>query len=112
MADLPTSDLERIRAYCDERVPGELADQVRVEARAKGQSVTIVESRPPWRGERGPGWTEVRIAQLRHDARLGRWSLYWSDRNERWHRYEESYPGPIDAVLAELDRDPLGVFWG
>ena len=112
VSDLPRDELERIRDYCDQRVPGALADQVRVEARPKGRAVTIVESRPPWRGERGPAWIEVRIAQLRFDPALDEWTLYWSDRDERWHRFEEAYPGPLEEVLAVLESDPTGVFWG
>lgn len=112
MDDLPKDDVARILAYCAQRVPGELADQVRVEARPRGQSVTILEVRPPWRGEGGPDWVEVRIAQLRYNARLARWTLYWSDRNERWHLYEDAHPGKVDDVLTELDADPTGVFWG
>ncbi|HQU26521.1 MAG TPA: DUF3024 domain-containing protein [Acidimicrobiales bacterium] len=112
MSDLPHDELARITAYCDARVPGELSDQVRVEARAKGRSVTVYEYRPPWRGERGPAWAEVRIAQLRFDPALDEWTLFWSDRDERWHRFEEAPAGPLEEVLDALERDPTGVFWG
>lgn len=39
--------------------------------------------------------------------------LYWSDRNKRWHEDEGLAPVKnLDLILAELDRDPTGIYWG
>ncbi|MGH3645687.1 MAG: DUF3024 domain-containing protein [Micromonosporaceae bacterium] len=41
------------------------------------------------------------------------WTLYWCDRNERWHRYDLIDPSPtIVPLLDELDRDPTCIFFG
>jgi hypothetical protein len=40
------------------------------------------------------------------------WSLYWADRNDHWHRYDDLDPGPLDTVLNEIEADPTGIFWG
>jgi death-on-curing protein len=45
-------------------------------------------------------------------AAVRRWTLYWPDRNGRFHRYQDLPPGPIAALLDEIDGDPFGKFWG
>ena len=41
------------------------------------------------------------------------WSLYWRDRNLRFHTYDRLRPtGNVDQLLDEIDRDPTGIFWG
>jgi hypothetical protein len=53
------------------------------------------------------------IAQLRYDTAAGTWTLYWADRNRRWHRYDHLDPTPqLDDLLKEIDEDLLFMFWG
>jgi hypothetical protein len=41
------------------------------------------------------------------------WSLYWRDRNLRFYVYElVSATVNIEELLAEVDRDPIAIFWG
>jgi len=112
MADIPDLTIRQIERWCDKRVPARLRDEIRVECRRRGQSVTIVERRAPWSPDVGPDWTEQKIAQLRLDD-SGRWSVYWSDSAGRWRTYPDApradHPTPL---LAEIDRNPNGVFWG
>ena len=78
-----------------------------------GTKVTIFECRPPWSQMIGPGWTRVTVAQLRFDPRGATWALYYADRNSRWHPYSGAAPTPdLDQLLAEIDSDPTGIFWG
>jgi hypothetical protein len=54
----------------------------------------------------------MRIAQLRFDPGSQTWSLFWADRNERWHRYDDLEPTVlISSLLEEIDDDPTGIFW-
>jgi Protein of unknown function (DUF3024) len=39
-------------------------------------------------------------------------SLYWADRNGRWHRYDDLDPGPVDSASSEIEADPTCIFWG
>ncbi len=75
--------------------------------------MTILERRAPWSSELGTEWTEQRVAQLRYDSDGGEWSVYWADRNGRWlpHPDVPQAKTPV-ALLAEIDRNPDGVFWG
>jgi hypothetical protein len=40
-------------------------------------------------------------------------TLYWRDRNLRFHRYDQLPPSPsIGDLLTEIERDPTAIFWG
>jgi hypothetical protein len=92
-------------------VPTQFHDQIRVEAIQRGNSVTIFESRPVSDVDLTE-WFKVRVAQLRYDSDSHRWSLYWPDRNGRWHRYDGLKPGPVGKLLDEIEADPTCIFWG
>ncbi len=106
-------DVAAIRRYCEQRVPPDALDEVRIEAEVAGRAVTVVECRGPWRENDGPEWTRRGIARLRYTAKQKTWMLYWSDRNQRWQKYDLIAPSAdVRALLDELDRDPTGIFWG
>jgi hypothetical protein len=88
-------------------------DQVRLEASVDGNAVTIVERRAPWRPDFGPEWTTGPVARLRYVHKYRHWTLFWRDRNERWHRYHLVQPtADVTFLLDEIERDPTGLFWG
>lgn len=98
-------------AFCDKRVPVEFRDRVWLEHSTRGNAITLTEVRPYWRvpGEH----TRADVARFRFRPKTGTWDLYWTDRNLRWHLYEDAPPSAyIRTLLAEVDRDPTGIFWG
>lgn len=113
---IPEPDLARVRRWVDARndeIPEHVRDQVRFEMDVAGRSLTILECRPPWRGDFGPEWTRFPIARLRYTKARNEWSLYWRDRNLRFHEYDLIRPSRhVDLLLAEIDRDPTAIFWG
>ena len=55
----------------------------------------------------------MKIAQLRYDGDTRRWTLYSAGSDERWHRYEFARPAAdIAPLLAALEEDAKGIFWG
>ena len=41
------------------------------------------------------------------------WTLYWRDRNSRFHRYDPIEPSAnVGALIDEIDYDPTGIFCG
>ena len=75
-----------MRRWCRQRVPEHLRDQVRV---------------------------NCDIARLRYTKAAKCWSLYWRDRNLRFHQYDQLPASPhIVDLLQEVDRDPTAIFWG
>lgn len=111
VAAVPDLDLARIRIFCEAETPAEFRDEMGVEADVRGRSVTILECRPPWMPELVDR-TRQPLAQLRFDPETNLWSLYWADRNSRWHRYDDLDPGPVDGLLKEIAEDPTCIFWG
>jgi len=111
----PETDLARIRRWVqgrNERM-GAAADQVRLEVETDPKRVTIVERRAPWSGSAGSAWTRSEIAGLRFTKADGTWTLLWPDRNGRFHAHDEIEPTPrVEVLLAEIDDDPDGIFWG
>ena len=109
---VPELALTKIRRFCDAHSPTHLRDEIRLEVTSRGNSITIADCRPLWQGAPGD-WTRMNIAQLRYDPTSQHWTLYWADRNSRWHRYDDLEPtANLDDVLAEIDEDPTCIFWG
>ncbi len=104
-------DLFKINRYCTGKVPAQYLDQMRIESSVRGNSVTIVECRAPWH-ESLTEWSRHNVAQIRFDADAGNWSLYWRDRNGRWHLFDLLEPGTVDQMLAAIDEDTTAIFWG
>lgn len=114
---LPETDLARINRWVqaqNNRIPPHAREEVRIEAGFNDRSVTILECRPPWDpAGMGSEWTRVPVARLRYTKSRREWTLYWPDRNSRFHRYDLAQPTTdVVALLDEVDRDPTSIFWG
>lgn len=113
---IPDTDLALVRQWIDaqhDSLPEAARGLIRYDIDVADQSITIVESRPPWREEYDPEWTWHEVARLRLDAAGGEWSLYWYDRYGRSQPY--GLVGPtrqVEKLLAEIDDDPTAIFWG
>lgn len=114
MPQPPEQAVEEVERFCAERVPAEFAeDRVRIEARRRGNTINILECRPPWHEDLGSDWTSSRVCSLVFDPRSNTWSLFARDRNDR--RLDYPGIGPCSSVrplLAEVEADPTGIFWG
>jgi hypothetical protein len=80
--------------------------------RRQSAHLTIIECRPPWR--RAParnGHRPSRRVRCTQATRI--WTLYWRDRDLRFHRHDQLEPSPgIRDLLDEIDRDPTAIFGG
>ena len=99
-----------LQRYAEARVPPHARDEVQLTYRVRGTTVTLIERRPAWRA---PGqWTEISVAQFRHEPATGTWSLYCADRNRRWHPYGCRSARKLETLLRVVDADRSGIFWG
>jgi hypothetical protein len=113
VSSVPEADVAAVHDYCANKIPAEYRNEVRLEFVVRGRHVTIYECRPPWNPDFGAGWSRQPVAQLRLDPTERRWALYCADSNGRGHNYPNSKPTrQIDELLAEVDADPTGIFWG
>lgn len=105
--------VKKVEAYCDARVPDHVRDKVRLEAGVRGNAITIVERRPPWREGIGSDWSTLKIAQLRYDAVSALWTVFWADRNARWLLYPDAAPASaIETLIEAIESDRSGAFFG
>ena len=102
-----------VESYCQSRVPKDLRDELRIECRRRGSSLTIVERRPPWNPDLTSECSEVKVAQLRYHEPTGTWSLHCIDGHGQWHVFEDLRQSrAVQPLLAVIEADPTGIFWG
>lgn len=113
-AMLPDLDVARAVRYCAEKVPPQHRHQIRVECDVADRHLTICECRPPWHPDDGSGqWIRFPIARMHYTQKTGLWTLYWRDRNLRFHRYQYRAPSPhIQDLLDHIDSGKDPIFWG
>ncbi len=99
-----------LRSFCD-KVPSEIRDRLTHDFRIAGSDVELFERRPHYRERER--YVEHIVAKFRYTSTHRSWTLFWADRNGRWHRYENF----VDRrnfldLLQEVEKDPTGIFWG
>lgn len=102
---------QTLAAYCKVRIPPRARDQIRLGYEFRGDRVILFEERPSYRDP--SHWTNMKIAQFRFNPETQKWALYCRDRNSKWHLYKNITPeNELTKLIAEIDRDPTGIFWG
>lgn len=110
---IPEGAVERVQQWAVDRVPDHVRDQVRIELDVTDRAITILECRPPWHPDMGDEWTRSAVARLRYTKSRNEWSLYWRDRNLKFHEYEFAEPRRgLGDLLEEIESDPTAIFWG
>jgi len=111
---VPETDVHRVLLWANKRNRPDFLDEYRIEVDVAPVSITIFECRPPWRPGVGDfSWTRFPIARLRYALSKNIWTLYWRDRNLKFHLYQAAAPTQtIDELLDEIDMDRTAIFWG
>jgi len=114
---MPLSEFELKRAesivsqYCEKKVPAHLRDKLQVTYQIQKNEVCIFEKRPIWNNP--SEWGEYPVAKMRCTLSTRLWSLFWRDRNQKWHHYDRIPPSKqLEDLIKEIDKDPTGIFWG
>lgn len=97
--------------YCERICPPSFERQVRLGFRIEGRHVLLHELRPIFGI---PGTVRrVDVARFSYRPGDGDWRLAYSrDEPPRWRPYPGAGARAFVRLLAELDADPCGVFWG
>jgi hypothetical protein len=107
------TDLHRVRTWAEHRNPPEAREQIWIELDITSAAVTIYECRPPWHGEENEAPMREAVARCRWNDTTKRWTLYWQRRDLKFHLWPQLDPQPtITPLLAEIDDDSNGAFWG
>ncbi|WP_068783338.1 DUF3024 domain-containing protein [Paenibacillus phocaensis] len=94
--------------YTEQKVPKHLRNQVRLNYKFRGNSVTLFEERPAFQSE---GWVELDVAQFRFEE--NKWKVYWRDSKNKWHFVDDIIPDEnFEKQLRIVDQDNRGLFWG
>jgi DUF3024 family protein len=107
---LPEEESVRVKelfeVFCQERT----GDSVKLEYHARGNRITLVESRPLFID---PGiLNSVNVAQFEFNLDLQVWTLYWYDRKNRRQPYPTGRSrDTLEKLVAEVEADPTGIFW-
>ena len=113
---IPEPDLARLQGWIDDQnhaLPEDVRDQLRYELDVTDRAATIAECRPFWNPELSSEWTRLPVARFRFWSTRRCWSLYWADRNGKWHPYDRVDQTPhIEELIAEVEEDPTAIFWG
>lgn len=114
---MPLSEFERERIeklfgeYCRGKVPPHVRDKIRIEYKIRGSEVKLFDCRP--RYDDHSIWTESPVARFKKDEKKNIWLLYCAGRNSKWHLFEPNAENKdIEKLLAEVERDTTGIFWG
>jgi hypothetical protein len=102
----------KLGAYCTHRIPEHVRDQVRLELEFAENHVTLIETRPHFRD---PSlWSRLPVARFRFNAGAGTWALLSPGfgSKEAWRSYPAQPSRDLDKLIAVLDADEKGVFWG
>ena len=89
----------------------EVRAQLLLGYRIERNSITLFESRV--RYDNRTEWFESPVAKFQYVESIERWRLFCKFRDRKWRGYQ---PLPESRSLAELvaevKRDPTGIFWG
>jgi len=112
---LPETERFRVEklllAYCEKRIPAHVRDQIKLTFHITGNKVLLLESRPLYSDPNE--WIEMKVSQFEYNPETFRWTLYCFDRNSKRRDYKPSFKEKIfEKLLAEVDADPTGIFWG
>ena len=100
-----------LKDFANTRIPPHVRNEVQFVHTVGGNAVTLFESRPAW--DNPTEWIKIPVAKFRYNLTKKAWTLYYCDRNSKWHLYRETKSNQTFAkLLAEVDSDPTGIFWG
>ncbi|WP_340009006.1 DUF3024 domain-containing protein [Paenibacillus sp. FSL K6-0276] len=97
-----------LSTYIEAKVPKHISNQIKLNYKFKGNSVTLNEERPAFMSDK---WVEMPIAQFRFEEH--KWKIYWRDSKKKWHFVDDFAPqDDFEKQLEIVDNDSRGMFWG
>ena len=107
---LPELDIACVQRWCATQVPEHARSEIRVECVVAADHLRMPTAlaRGPW-----PRLDQVPDARVHYTKTTRLWTLYWRDRNLKYHRYDPLDPSPqVHDLLDYLDDRADPIFWG
>jgi hypothetical protein len=102
---------KQLTEFCSKRASPAIRSKLRHGFRIEGSAVILFEERPAFRAPHE--WRKMVVAKFTYVATKREWRLFCQHRDLRWHAYEALPAASSFAkLLAEVDADPTGIFWG
>jgi hypothetical protein len=112
LSDLQQAQVDRLlRPIIANADRPDVREQLRLDYRIEANAVILFESRIRW--DDRSQWLEEPVAKFRYVHSISRWRLFCQFSDLRWHGYEPlPEAASLDELVAEVMRDPTGIFWG
>jgi hypothetical protein len=100
-----------VDGMCKRRSPPHLRDKIRFTCEIRELDVVIYQARP--RFNKPNEWPKTPCAKLKFSRSSRTWKLYWMRQGTAWYPYDtETTSNELGALVAEIDRDRSGAFFG
>jgi hypothetical protein len=100
-----------VKAYCENRYPKHMRNELYLDYRIENQSVIIFAVRPHWKIENEI--MEEKIAKATYIKNKKEWKIYWQRQDLKWHGYEPvSAVKSIEEFLKVIENDEYACFYG
>ena len=112
LSELQKIQVERLfEPICKPHANPKVNAMVRKGYRIEGAAIVLFESRPAFMAPHN--WQDMDIAKFRFNKSRGIWQLFCQFRDLRWRAYEPMSESPdLSELVAEVEKDPTGIFWG
>lgn len=95
----------------EDRVPEHVRDKLQIKYKWEGNAVILFEFRPSWRDP--DVWLEEPVAKFRYVQSRREWQLFYMARTLKWKAFPvRPTAKKFETLLAEVERDSTGLFWG
>jgi hypothetical protein len=100
-----------VGGICKRRSTPDQRDSLRFTYEIRELDVEISASSP--RFNKPNEWSKKPCARLKYSRSSRKWKLYWMRPDGQWYPYEtETKSNELEALVAEIDRDRAGAFFG
>lgn len=102
----------KLTSYCEQKLPSQTRDKIRLEIEIDGETVILSESRPHFRN--AETWVRLPVAGFRFNLASRTWTLLTPRIGTpgSWRVYPARPEHDLDKLIRVLDTDETGAFWG
>ena len=104
-------ELQQVSQYCETITAPARPFNISYGFKTRGNSIILEETRPAMLDKQNMSCSPV--AKFQKNPIELTWELLWSDRNSKWHHFIPKRTAKrITTLLAEVGKDPTGIFFG